>query len=173
MFKNVQERLSVCPKTWPGTKEFDFTRIFKCGSCGSGITTSEKFKRSRIATHRYVYYHCTKFKDFGCKEPYIREEALIEQLEELIDQLPIEKIEADEKIKCEISRFVGFTESVLAQYQQTKIEIPENLKDIDAKKSAKYVIRHGTREEKRGLLACLDTNIYLKDRKIYIKKERN
>lgn len=172
LFRDVQERAAVRNKPWPGKKTFDFTRILKCGSCDSGITASEKFKTSSRATHRYVYYHCTRFKNFTCKEPYIREEALVEQLEKLIDRLPGEELESNERIKYQISQFIKSRRSVI-RYQQMETDTSESLDGIDAKKFGKYIMRYGTREEKHELLLSLNTNIYLKDKKVYIKKDMN
>ena len=38
LFDLVQEKMIIPKKSKPGTKVFNFTRILKCGSCGSGIT---------------------------------------------------------------------------------------------------------------------------------------
>lgn len=169
VFEEVQRRLVIHPKTWPGTNEFDYTKTLKCGGCGSGITAQEKIKKAKNGNqHRYVYYFCTKFRDPKCEQKYTREEALVEQLENLIDQIPVEKIEADEQIKAEITRFINFAECVLSYWKEAKFEIPESLDNIDTKTFAKYILRYGTREEKRGLLGCIKTNIYLKDGQIYI-----
>ena len=43
---------------------------------------------------------------------------------------------------------------------------------IDVKNYAKFVLQNGTRDEKRDLLACLKSKIFLKKQKIYIDKKR-
>lgn len=45
LFDAVQKKMTVAPKSKPGTKQFDFTKLFKCGACGSGISAQEKYKR--------------------------------------------------------------------------------------------------------------------------------
>ena len=40
--------------------DFAFTKIMKCGLCGSGISATEKFKKLKNGEHnRHVYYGCT------------------------------------------------------------------------------------------------------------------
>jgi len=49
IFDAVQKKMITAPKSKPGTKQFDFTRLFKCGGCGSGITAQERIKRLKSA----------------------------------------------------------------------------------------------------------------------------
>ncbi len=170
LFDEVQKRSAMINRTLPGNKVYDFTRILKCGNCGSGISASTKIKRFKKGTrHEYTYYFCTKFKDPKCNERYTREEILIRQLEHLIDRIPAEQIEADEEIQTEITRFISFGESVLNYCKTTGKPIAKNADQIDVKMFAKYIIRYGSREEKRALLGCIKTTIFLKDRKIYVE----
>ena len=163
MFEQARQRLEVAPKSKPGTKEFDFIQLIKCGACGSGVCAEEKFKSLKNGgKNRYVYYHCTKGADRNCKELYIREEDLVEQLLQLIDKLNINQLGAKKQLQDEIARYERFTRGVLgkevSQSKKTKVEI---------KDYAKYVLKNGTREEKRELLSCLKTKLYLKDQRIY------
>lgn len=88
LFDKVQERLAIIPKSRPETKEFDFTKLIYCGVCGLGVTAEEKFKRQdNGALRRYVYYHCTGGKDRNCKQPYIREEEVTEQICNIMDKI--------------------------------------------------------------------------------------
>lgn len=163
LFEEVQVRMSVHPKTMPGTKEFDFTRLLKCGTCGSGVTAEEKFKRYKDDTiRRYVYYHCNRCKDMHCPEKYIREEALIEQLFTVMDKINLNKIAAQEKLMREMERYNRFNHNVLEQSSDNNLKIPK----VDIRNYAKYVLAEGSREEKRELLSCLKTKLYLKDQKI-------
>ena len=57
------------------TREFAFTKLLKCGSCGSGISACEKYKKLKDGTvSKYIYYGCSKSRDLNCKGGYIREE---------------------------------------------------------------------------------------------------
>ena len=75
-----------------------------------------------------VYYTCTKVKDRNCKCGYIREEELIEQLENLIEQINIDELCIKEKIEHEIKRFKKF-QRLISNKKSQKIEI----KRIDIK----------------------------------------
>jgi DNA invertase Pin-like site-specific DNA recombinase len=163
LFDEVQARISVTPKTRPGTKEFDFTKLLKCGSCGGGVTAEEKFKRFKNGTiRRYVYYHCTRSRDMHCPEKYIREEMLIEELFKVIDKLPLDRIATQEKLKVELEKYNRFNQNVLGKTAENQVKIPR----VNARNFAKYILLDGSREEKREFLSCLKTNLYLKDRKI-------
>lgn len=162
-FEQARQVLEVAPKTKPGTKEFDFTKLIKCGACGSGISAQEKFKSLKGGgKNRYVYYHCSKGADRSCRELYIREEDLIEQLLQLIDRLDLNKLGTKKQLQEEIARYERFTQGVLGKEVSR-----DNETKVDIREYAKYVLKNGVREEKRELLSCLKTKLYLKGQKIY------
>lgn len=170
IFEKAQESLNARPSLRPpGSKEFDFTRLIKCGGCGSGITAEEKFKKlSNGSIVRYVYYHCSRgIWDAECKEPYVREEELITQLLAILDKVDIDKIGLKEKLQFEMERFQKFTKSILGQdgYMQTEIS------QVNIRNYAKYVLTEGSRDEKRELLSCLKSELKLKDKRIYVGSE--
>lgn len=139
------------------SKEFAFTKLVKCGLCGSGITADEKFKKQKNGNiHRYVYYGCTKFNDKNCKCGYINEKDLIKQFERLIDVIDIDEVGIKKKIKEEVMRF--------RKFQQSLLDIKENIivDDIDIRNYAKYILREGKDIEKRELLGCLKGGIKLR-----------
>jgi DNA invertase Pin-like site-specific DNA recombinase len=92
-----------------------FRGLFLCSECGCAIT-SEKQKG-------HVYYRCTKMRGV-CSQPYIREEALGEQIIETLQKVSIPK---------------DWTESMIAELEREKKndelrskEVAQNLrKDID------------------------------------------
>lgn len=166
LFENVQEKLAVAPKSIPGTISFDFTRVLKCGLCGSGVTAERKVKKFKNGTSRiYIYYHCSQARNLVCPNPYIREDNLVDELVGLIDQIPIEKIEAQERIRQELHRYQNFTQGVLNATIEEEMKLPE----IDARNFAKYLLRNGSKEEKREMLACLNAKIILRDRHIHLE----
>ena len=141
------------------SKEFAFTKLMKCGLCGSGITADEKFKKQKNGNiHRYVYYGCTKFNDKTCKCGYINEVDLIKQFEELIDKIDIDEIGIKEKIKEEVARFKKFQQFILGKKDKVVIS------NIDIRNYAKYVLREGKDIEKRELLGCLREEIKLENK---------
>lgn len=165
LFDAVQEKMVVAPKSKPGTKQFDFTRIFKCGSCGSGITAQERIKRLKNGSAKsYIYYHCTQFKDFDCDEPYIREEKLIEQLTELLTQVSIPKILSKPMLKPELDKFMLIHRTMRSQNQNDDQTEP----DFDLTGFIHYIFQEGTKEQKRELIGCINATIYIKEKRVYI-----
>jgi hypothetical protein len=144
-------------------KEFAFTKMMSCGLCDSGICADEKFKKLKDGSvNRHVYYSCTKSKDKNCKCGYINENELIEQFEKLLDQINISEIGMKEKIKTEVERIKQFNQSVLNIKQQIQI------KDVDIRDYAKFILKDGSIEEKRELLTCFKSKILLKEKQIYL-----
>lgn len=45
LFDAVQKQMAVNPKSKPGTKQFDYTKLLRCGGCESGVTAQEKLKK--------------------------------------------------------------------------------------------------------------------------------
>ena len=161
LFLKAQANLQAPPKRHPGTKEFDFTRLFTCGACGSGITADEKFKSCKDGTkHRYVYYVCTRFKDKYCKEKPIREEELVRQLHRIIDKVDIDEIGAREQIEREIARYRQLAHSVLGR----EVELDRTPLEADVRRYAKHVLVNGTKGEKREILGCLRGHIEFRDK---------
>lgn len=162
LFDAVQKKMVVAPKSKPGTKQFDFIKLFKCGRCGSGITAQEKYKQTKKqGRKRYVYYHCTQGRDFYCPEPYIREEKLVQALLKLLSSLTIEEIESKETLHNELDRFRRLSSAVLG-YGDSSEQQPE----INLHNFAKYILHEGTKAEKRALVACLNQTVYLKNKEL-------
>ena len=167
LFEKVQACLVHAPRLRPGTKEFNFVKIFKCGKCGSGVTASEKFKRLKNGgVNKYIYYHCIKFRDRYCDEKYIREDNLIGLLLQLFDNIPINKIRISEKLNQEVDRHRKFVNGILGQ------EVAEaQTNQVNIRNYAKYLLQEGTRDEKREIIGCIDATIFIKDSKIYLKEK--
>lgn len=165
LFLKARENLTAPPRRHPGTVDFAFTRLLYCGNCDSGICAEEKFKHQDNGnTHRYVYYHCTKGKDRNCKEKPIREEYLMEQLIKLMDQINIDQLATQEKIKKELERFKKFS-AIIGR----ESNLPKRSSEVDIRNYAKYILSEGTREEKRELLECLNGKIFLKNKELKIQ----
>ena len=167
LFDKVQACLVHAPRPRPGTKEFNFVKIFKCGKCGSGVTASEKFKRLKNGgINKYIYYHCAKFRNRYCHEKYIREDNLIGLLLQLFDNIPINKIQISEKLNREVDRHRKFVNGILGQ------EVAEaQTNQVNIRNYAKYILQEGTRDEKREIMSCLNTTVFIKDSQIYINEK--
>jgi len=163
LYLAAQANLHAPSRKHPGTKEFDFTRLFICGSCGSGITADEKFKHCKNGnTHRYVYYVCTRSNDKRCKEKPIREENLVSQLLQVIDRVDMDEIGAKEQIMREVEKYRQLAYTVFGK----EAELDRAPLEADVRKYAKYVLTRGTKEEKRELLGCLKSKLEVKDKKL-------
>ncbi|MEI7690722.1 MAG: hypothetical protein WCI63_03795 [bacterium] len=83
------------------------------------------------------------------------------------DKIDINKVKGKAKLEREIAKYNKFSQGVIGQglneVKATK---------LDLKTYAKYVLTEGNRDEKRELLACLDTTIYINNRKLYTKLEQ-
>jgi len=158
LFQQVQDKLDDENNAKLVKKEFAFTRIMKCGLCGSGITADEKFKTLKDGTiNRHVYYGCTRKRNPDCQCGYINEESLIEQMITMVETIDLSKIGIKAKIEQELQRYNGFRYSVLKLSEKEKIKQT----DIDIKNYAKYILTEGTIAEKRDLLACLKSRLIL------------
>ena len=163
LFDKVQIGINehLIPKT--ESKEFAFTKLIRCGYCGSGITAYEKFKKLKDGgTNRHVYYFCTKAKNIDCKNPQVNEPLLIDELIELVDKIDLDDLGVKTKIEQEISRFNKFRMGVLGQKNQIRTT------EVDIRNYAKYLLREGTIYEKRELLSFLKSKLLLKDKKIVL-----
>lgn len=163
LFDKVQMTLNenFIPKT--ESKEFAFTKLIKCGHCGSGISADEKFKKLKDGgVNRHVYYFCTKARNIDCSNPPINEPSLIDELVRLMDRLNLDELGVQKRIQDEITRFNKFRTGVLGHKQE------KTSMDIDVRNYAKYLLREGTLVEKRELLSCLESRLILKEKRIIV-----
>ena len=145
-------------------KEFAFTRIMKCGVCGSGITADEKFKKIKAGgVNRHVYYRCTKSKDRKCKNKALNETDLVNALIKMFDTLSLNKVKLNTKLDDEIQKFKKLQAIFLGKKKIEKIE------SFDLRDYAKFVLREGTILEQRSILECINTGLILKDERIITK----
>jgi len=164
LFDRVQMTLNenFIPKT--ESKEFAFTKLIKCGYCGSGISADEKFKKLKNGgVNRHVYYFCTKARNIDCKNPAINEPNLINELVGLMDKIDLDELGVKSRIEQEVMRFNKFRIGVLGHKKES------NNVDIDIRNYAKYLLKEGTLIEKRELLYFLKSKLVLKDRKIILE----
>ncbi len=162
LFDRVQMTLNenFIPKT--ESKEFAFTKLIKCGYCGSGISADEKFKKLKNGSvNRHVYYFCTKARNIDCKNPAINEPSLIDELIKLMDRIDLDELGVKSKVEQEMARLNRFKAMLGEKERNSNI-------DVNARDYAKYLLREGTLVEKRELLSFLKSKLILKDRKIIL-----
>jgi len=146
-------------------KEFAFTKLFTCGYCGSGISAEEKWKMLKDGTHqKYIYYGCSRARDRNCKNKYIREEELIDELVKIIDKMDINELGMRQKLEDEIRRFNKLQKIVNGKTGKELVE--EN--EVNIRHYAKYLLKEGSVSDKRELLANLRSKLNYKDKKITI-----
>ncbi|WKZ29374.1 MAG: recombinase family protein [Patescibacteria group bacterium] len=167
IFDKVQETMKGVPHAPYGAKEFAFTRLMKCGECGSGISAEEKFKRLNNGTvARYVYYGCKGRWMKQCKQLYIREENLTDQLCKMIDEVEIDKIAASQAVRTEIEKMKKV--AIMIGGSAIVDQLTTAAEKFDVRAYGKHVLKEGTREEKRDLLDKLKSNFVLKDGRVLL-----
>ncbi len=164
LFQKVQDHLKRDKITRGESKEFAFTRLIHCGLCDSGVCAEEKFKKLKNGkTLRYVYYCCNRSKDRMCKCGYVREEELIKDLMNQINNLEINDVAVMKKFQIEFDRATRFQRKFLgSEKQNTKVS------DVDIKSYVKHVLSEGTVDEKRELLSEIRNRLVLKNKKIIL-----
>lgn len=144
-------------------KEFAFTKLMKCGLCGSGITADEKYKKLKNGkVNAHTYYGCTKSRDRNCKCGYVNETDLIKQLQSLVDTTELDESDILKKIEAETTRSIQFHKFLLGE--TTDI----NVSRIDIKKYVKFVLKVGRTNEKREIISCFNSVLSLKNKKLYL-----
>jgi len=144
-------------------KEFSFTKLFTCGYCGSTICAEEKWKVLKDGTSaHYIYYGCGRAKDRNCRNKYIREEELIDELLKIIDVVNINELGMRTKLEDEIRRFNKLQKIVNGRSGQSLVEDNE----VNIRQYAKYLLKEGSKSDKRELLGNLRSKLSYKDKKI-------
>lgn len=79
-FDRVQKFLARGTTVQSNSKEFAFTGLIRCGTCGCAVTAEEKIKRYKSTGHSaaYRYYHCTGHK--GCQKISVTEAYIERQI---------------------------------------------------------------------------------------------
>ncbi|MDQ3075944.1 MAG: recombinase family protein [bacterium] len=164
LFDDVQKQLHLQVRSQNKNKEFAFTRMLTCGACGSGVCAQEKYKNLKDGSiAKYIYYGCTKARDINCKEGYIEEKILIQELLGIIDKIDLDKSGIKKKLEVEIERHKKFHSGIMGKPKEEY-----SAKDADIRNYAKYLLTEGSIFEKRDLLGCLKSKIILKEKKITI-----
>lgn len=164
LFEKVQEKIKVEKKKAYG-REFAFTRMLHCGYCESGITAEEKIKELKDGGfNSHVYYRCTKVKDRECPNESVKESILVDEMLPIIDKMSMDKSELKQKLQEEVARYALFQTGVLG----VDLKQSKKHKDVSIKTFAKHMLKHGTMLQKREVLSCIKSKIFLKDRKLVL-----
>lgn len=167
LFQKTQEQLKR-DQIVRENKEVAFTKLFTCGHCGSGISAEEKWKPLKDGTSaHYIYYGCSRARDRNCKNKYIREEELIEELLKIMDVVNINELGMRMKLEDEIRRFNKLQKIVNGKSGKELVE--EN--EVNIRQYAKYLLKEGGVSDKRELLANLRSRLNYKDKKVTLIEE--
>lgn len=168
LFDKAQEQLKR-DKIVRQSREFAFTKLMLCGLCGSGISAEEKYKQLKDGSVvKYIYYGCGRSKDRHCKNPYLREEELTDQLIKIMDQIDLNQTGVQHKFEEELKRYNKFNRGVLGIRNQIK-----DHQELDLRTYAKYILREGTNEEKRELMGCFKSQIQVRKHIVTINPEKS
>ncbi len=87
LFEAVQKRLQERshPRKSKKSHNFPLTGLFRCGECDSMITAQWTTGKMGV---RYRYYRCTKKKG-NCDQKYLREDLVVLQLKEQLQQIAL------------------------------------------------------------------------------------
>ncbi|MDX1536034.1 MAG: hypothetical protein R3346_04740 [Candidatus Spechtbacterales bacterium] len=108
---------------------------------------------------------CNKSRDLKCKDQsYINEKDLIKELKKLVDELSLDQVKVEGRIAREIERYQRFERMVLGKKKKAPVST-----ELSAKKYMKYILQNGKDFEKREMILCIKSQLYLKDRKIYLE----
>jgi hypothetical protein len=157
LFDQVQEQRVLPQKAKWGSKDFPFKRFLSCYSCGATIIGEEKFKKLKNGRlNRHVYYHCSRQVDYSCKEPYVREKVIIEELLRLVDKLAINRADCEPGLLAAINKYSNMMLATNPRYQQQEA----------FHGYARYVLQRGTDFERTRLVRNLKVKLTLHDRAV-------
>lgn len=152
VFDDTQKEIIVPRKIKWGIKGFAFKGFFKCYTCDSNVIGEEHLRKLKNGNHRrHVYYHCTRFKNRKCKEPYLDEKELVKFLINFIDKADEKNIHIPEKLKGAMMEYQKLVSDTI--YYNTNKHI-DDIK-VGVKDYAKYILREGTNKAKRDLVEQL------------------
>ena len=93
LFDTVQKVVEDRGHSHPNVPySFPFTGLIKCGECGMMISAEQhlKYYKSIDQGQQFVYYRCSKKnKLIKCGQPYLTEDAIIPQLNDLIQKVSL------------------------------------------------------------------------------------
>ncbi len=157
LFSEAQERLKTSLKGKWGRKQFYFNEIFKCGNCGSGVSGETHINRHGKA---YSYYRCNRYAGYGtCKEKYIREEKLIDEVASVVETIKEDSFHIHSKIEHEVEKI-----NRLEQMRHG-----EKAKLTTAHEYICFILQHGNAKEKSNMLRCLKGNLVMKGGEVFLQ----
>lgn len=87
---------------------------------------------------------------------------IITQLIKLMNKVKFDPTAVQMKFEDELKRFNKFNRGVLGVSGNSKKH-----KDIDLKTYAKYILKDGSKDEKRELMGCLESKVVVKNKEVF------
>lgn len=115
-------------------------------------------------TSKYIYYGCTRAKDINCKEGYIEERVPLSELLKVLDQIDLDRSGLRKNLEKEIERHKVFHSNIMGK-QEEMYEV----KDVDIRNYAKYVLEKGSVFKKRDLLKNIKSKVMVLGKKIILE----
>lgn len=160
VYDKVQEHLDIPTRECKKKHQFNYTRLIRCGGCQSMISADQKIKTLKSGEQKhYIYYRCSKGRNRFCPEPPVTEDDLVEQLCKILPQIKIDEQKLTQHLKREFLKYRDLMQNVFGT------EVARQAEDkINITAYGQYLLKSGTREEKRELLKCLKTKVVLINR---------
>ncbi len=166
VFNDTQKEISIPRKIKFGMKSFAFKGFFKCYSCNSSVIGEEKLRKLKNGGHRrHVYYHCTRFKNKKCEEPYLDEKDLLRFILKFIDNMNEDEIKIPEKLKGAMMEYQKLVSDTI--YYNTD-RLSDDI-EIGVKDYAKYILREGTTKAKKDLVELMPIPRFLHNKTLVNK----
>lgn len=157
LFDQVQIQLRVPIKTKWGSIPFPYKQFLKCYGCGSSIVGEQKTRHYQNGNSpTFTYYHCSRQVKRECKEPFVREQDIVDELSSMCNELITDLTELEPGLRDAIDKFTKMMKITHESYS------PDEM--IGG--YIKYVLRDGTLFEKTRLVRNLSLKLALHDRKL-------
>ena len=164
LFDQVQLRRGMQKGTW-GAKPFAFRGLLQCGTCGAGVCGEDKFKKLKDGSvKRYIYYRCSKKKDYKCPEKYIGEEQLCLAILDYVEEQGAD-IDITPELKAKVDRYIAILETLKEYHGLVKSHNPS------LSEYARYVFKRGTENEKRQLGVGVKKRFVFQAGKVYLENQ--
>ncbi len=168
-FDQVQHQLITCPKSKWGAKEITFKGFFKCGNCRGNIIGEDRLRKRKVGPARqHIYYHCAR--QLGeCRQPYISEEKLTEEIVKYIgfmENVHSGHLKISDTVIKSFEDYKRVKEEVLYQQNINPKQVEFTLKEY-----AKHTFRYGKTDDKQELVKMLGKQLYIRDRTLSTSAE--
>ncbi|RJR29253.1 recombinase family protein [Candidatus Microgenomates bacterium] len=166
LFNKVQEKLKVPEKSKWGAKSFTYKGIFKCANCKASVVAEERYRKRKYGRQprHHIYYHCSRQKDYKCKEPYVTEKKLEESIYRFINFVYInhpKNIKLTKSLREDMGKYKEVRDQILLQQN-----IDPDSQIWDVRDYAKHILSSGDSKKKRELLNMFDYQFYLQNARV-------